>query len=37
MLICIPIQLMVLVHQYRAAVRGDTSALKSVHHTETES
>ena len=32
MLICIPIQLMVLVHQYRAAVRGDTSAISIGHH-----
>ena len=32
MLICIPIQLMVLVHQYRAAVRGDTSAIFTGHH-----
>ena len=37
MLICIPIQLMVLVQQYRSAIRGDTSSLKSGHHIDTES
>jgi len=37
MLICIPVQLVMLVRQARIAARGDTSALASIHNIDTES
>jgi len=37
MLICIPVQLVMLVRQARIAARGDTSSLQSIHNFDTES
>lgn len=37
MLICIPVQLVMLVRQARLAARGDTRSLHSIHNIDTES